>query len=98
MNKKIIAMSIFVLFVITVIEVASDASKLTNIFKDPPGNFDHFFKGNNSVDNVLGKDFEELGGFKGHVADVTDTKNPLMIKLMFVIMWLLNGRKKKIHN
>ena len=45
MNKKIIAMSIFVIFVITVIQVASDAPKLTNRLTAPPGDFDHFFKG-----------------------------------------------------
>lgn len=76
MNKKIIAISIVVIFVITVIEVGSEAPKIMNISMNPPGDFDHFFKGNNSSDNIVGTDFEELGGFKGHVSDIVDTKSP----------------------
>jgi parallel beta-helix repeat protein len=77
MNKKIIAMSIFVIFVITVIEGSSDVPKLTNCLTAPPEDFDHFFKGNNSIDDIIGTDFDEpQWDYTGHVADVVDTKNP----------------------
>ena len=62
------------MLIITVIEVSSEP-KIMKINLDPPGDFDHFFKGSNSVDNIMGKDFEEFGGFKGHVADIVDTKS-----------------------
>jgi len=76
MNKKIIVIPILVIFLITVIEVGSEEPKTINISMDPPGDFDHFFKGDNSVDNIVGTDFEELGGISGHVAEVVDTKDP----------------------
>lgn len=90
MNKKIIGIFVVMPLIITAFTVGGNFLNINvpgytpeyykmnkAITLAPPGDFNHFFKGNNSVDDIVGKDFEESQwDFKGHVADVVDTKDP----------------------